>query len=204
MIIILIFDIIQTTIIYFCFFTFFIEITERDYQMVDYERPVCCFFGHRKIEETSELVGKLYRTIEELIASKGVHTFLFGSKSDFDELCLKIVTEQKEKYPHIKRIYVRSAYPRIPDWYKASLLERYEGTYFPERMEHSGRASYVERNQEMINQADFCVVYYDETYLPPRRKNSKRDLTDYQPKSGTAVAYHYAVKKKKDIINVFE
>ena len=70
-------------------------------------------------------------------------------------------------------------------------------------MEKAGKASYVERNQEMINQSDYCIVYYDDNYLPPRRKNSRRDLTDYQPKSGTAIAYDYAVKKKKKIINVF-
>ena len=70
-------------------------------------------------------------------------------------------------------------------------------------MEKAGKASYVERNQEMINKSDFCVIYYDENYLPPRRKNSRRDLFHYQPKSGTAVAYDYAVKKKKKIINCF-
>lgn len=70
-------------------------------------------------------------------------------------------------------------------------------------MEKAGKASYVERNQEMINQSNYCIVYYDDNYLPPRRKNSRRDLTDYQPKSGTAVAYEYAIKKKKEIINVF-
>ena len=69
-------------------------------------------------------------------------------------------------------------------------------------MENAGKASYVERNQEMINESNFCVVYYDENYLPPRRRNSRRDLTDYQPKSGTAVAYAYAVRKKRGIINV--
>ena len=68
-------------------------------------------------------------------------------------------------------------------------------------MENAGRASYVERNQEMINKSDFCIVYYDENYAPPKRKNSRRDLTDYQPKSGTKIAYDYAVKKKKIIIN---
>ena len=71
-------------------------------------------------------------------------------------------------------------------------------------MENAGRASYVERNQEMINKSEYCVVYYDESYTPPRRKNSKRDLTDYQPKSGTKVAYDFAVKKCRQIINVFE
>ena len=62
---------------------------------------------------------------------------------------------------------------------------------------------YRELYQEMINHSKFCVVYYDENYLPTRRKNSRRDLFDYQPKSGTAVAYEYAVKKKKEIINCF-
>jgi len=170
---------------------------------IDKEKT-CCFFGHRKIDETEELKNKLSEIIENLIVNENVDTFLFGSKSQFDDLCHKIVTELKEKYPHIRRVYVRSAFQYIPDWYEDSLLNHYEDTYFPEHMEKAGKASYVERNQEMINKSEFCVVYYDEKYLPPRRKNSRRDLFDYQPKSGTAVAYGYAVKKKKEIINVFE
>ena len=169
---------------------------------IDKEKS-CCFFGHRKIAETEELKNNLYEIIENLIVNEKIDTFFFGSKSQFDDLCHKVVTEMKEKYPHIKRVYVRSAFQHIPDWYEDSLLQHYEDTYFPEHMENAGRASYVERNQEMINHSKFCVVYYDENYLPPRRKNSRRDLFDYQPKSGTAVAYDYAVKKKKEIINVF-
>ena len=163
----------------------------------------CCFFGHRKIDETGELKNNLYEIIENLIVNEKVDTFLFGSKSQFDDLCHKIVSELKEKHPYIKRIYVRSAFQHIPDWYEESLLKHYEGTYFPEHMENAGRASYVERNQVMINHGKFCVVYYDKNYLPPRRKNSKRDLFDYQLQSGTAVAYDYAVKNKKIIINCF-
>ena len=170
---------------------------------IDKEKT-CCFFGHRKIDETEELKNKLYESIENLIENENIDTFLFGSKSQFDDLCHKIVTELKEKYPHIRRVYVRSAFQYIPDWYEDSLLNHYEDTYFPEHMEKAGKASYVERNQEMINKSEFCVVYYDEKYLPPQRKNSRRDLFDYQPKSGTAVAYNYAVRKKKEIINVFK
>ena len=119
----------------------------------------CCFFGHRKINETPELIERLTNEIEVLITEKEVDTFYFGSKSEFNSLCHKVVSDLKEKYPHIKRVYVRSAFQHIPDWYENSLLEYYEGTYFPEHMEKAGRASYVERNQEMINQSDFCVVY---------------------------------------------
>ena len=162
----------------------------------------CCFFGHRKVPNAVEIKNKVYKEVENLIANKDVCIFLFGSKSEFDDLCHEVVTELKEKYPHIKRVYVRSAFQHIPDWYEESLLKHYEDTYFPEHMENAGRASYVERNQEMINKSDFCVVYYDENYAPPRRRNSKRDLIDYQPKSGTKVAYDFAVKKKKEIINI--
>ena len=168
------------------------------------ENKVCCFIGHRKIEKTPVLKEKLLNILESLITKENVINFFFGSKSQFDDYCYEIVTELKKTYPHIKRVYVRSAFQHIPDWYEDSLLEHYEDTYFPEHMAKAGRASYVERNQEMINKSDFCVFYYDENYLPPRRKNSRRDLFDYQPKSGTGVAYDYAVKKKVEIINVFE
>lgn len=173
--------------------------------MEDKERKkTCCFFGHRKINETEELRDRMFKTIEQLITEKCVDTFLFGSKSKFNDFAHEIVSELKEKHPHIKRIYVRSAYQHIPDWYEESLLKHYEDTYFPEHMENAGRASYVERNQEMIKKSYYCICYYDENYLPPRRKNSRRDLFDYQPKSGTKVAYDFAVKKCGQVMNVFE
>lgn len=162
----------------------------------------CCFFGHRKIKETDELKEKLYMAIEHLITSDSVYIFLFGSKSDFDKLCLNIVTDLKEKYPHIQRIYVRAEFPFIDDEYKNYLLKSYDDTYYPEKMIGAGKAAYVERNQKMIDRSKFCIVYFDENYAPPRRKNSKRDITDYQPKSGTKIAFDYAVKKKSKIINM--
>ena len=164
----------------------------------------CCFLGHRKIHETSALLERLTREIEVLITEKSVSLFYFGSKSEFDDLCHKAVTKLKEKHPHIKRVYARSSFQHIPDWYKESLLKRYEDTYFPHHMENAGKASYVERNREMINKSDFCVMYFDKNYAPPKRKRSKRDVIGYQPKSGTAIAYAYAVKKKKKIINVLD
>ena len=162
----------------------------------------CCFLGHRKINETPELIERLTKEIAVLIMEKEVSTFYFGSKSQFDDLCHKVVTELRTKHPHIKRIYVRAAFQHISDWYEDSLLKHYEDTYFPVHMENAGRASYVERNHEMINKSNFCIVYYDENYAPPRRRNSKHDLTDYQPKSGTKIAYEYAAKKGLNIINV--
>ena len=69
-------------------------------------------------------------------------------------------------------------------------------------MINAGKAAYVERNYEMIDNSSHCVIYYDENYMPPRRKNSRRDLFDYQPNSGTKRAYDYAKRKRISIINV--
>ena len=60
------------------------------------ERTVC-FVGHRTIQESEELKRNLRRTIERLIVEEKVDTFLFGSKSRFDSLCLEIMTQLKEK-----------------------------------------------------------------------------------------------------------
>lgn len=150
----------------------------------------CCFFGHREIKETEELKQQLYSVIESLILLENVSKFLFGSKSQFNSLCYEQVTKLKEKYPHIKRIYVRAEFPQIDASYKAYLLESFEDTYFPQRAKRAGRAVYVERNREMIDHSQFCVVYYHADSLPPKRK------------SGTALALDYAIKKEKTIIQL--
>ena len=66
---------------------------------IDKEKA-CCFFGHRKIDETEELKNNLCGIIENLIVNENVDTFLFGSKSQFDDFCHKTVTELKEKYTY--------------------------------------------------------------------------------------------------------
>lgn len=65
----------------------------------------------------------------------------------------------------------------------------------------AGKASYVERNYAMIDDSDYCVFYYDESYLPPLHKYAKRCVFNYQPNSETKLAYLYAKRKKKEIMN---
>ena len=166
------------------------------------EKKTCCFFGHRKILEKEDLKIKLYQIIETLIIDSNADTFLFGSKSEFDQLCREVVGNLKEKHTHIKRIYVRAEFPEINEDYKKYLLEDFEDTYFPKRAINAGRAVYIERNCEIIDRSDICIVYYTDNYAPAKRRNSKRDLFAYQPKSGTSIAYQYAESKNKKIINV--
>ena len=176
----------------------------------------CSFFGHRTIDVTNELKQKVKQTIEDLIVKHNVSTFLFGSRSEFNDLCHLVVTELKEKYPSIRRIaYTCSSESCILESERKKWEKIYSNTYKREihllgvegEVEHktkytAGRASYVERNQAMINDSDYCVFYYDETYKPEIRRYSQRSIGYYQPKSGTALAYAYARQKKKFLINI--
>ena len=147
----------------------------------------CCIFGHREICETQELKQTLYETIEMLIVKEKVSVFIFGSKSQFNTLCHKVVTELKEKYKYIKRVYIRTEYPEIDEQYYAYLLENYEETYFPKKIIGATKALYVKRNYEMIDHSQFCIVYYDQKYSPTDRR------------SGTRIALKYAMKCKRKI-----
>ena len=104
---------------------------------------IVAVIGHRKIKKTQNLVNKLTETIVDLIENESADTFLFGSRSQFDELCYDVVTELRYKYSHVQRIYVRAEYQHISDDYLSYLLTYYEDTFFPEQVEHAGALSYV-------------------------------------------------------------
>ena len=181
----------------------------------------CCFIGHRTIEQVEELLPRLKDTIKRLILEEGVRYFLFGSRSAFDDLCHSIVTEYQKEYPHIVRVaYTRRSEYAVKAEEKEHMertwasvlkteisLKDYDAEVQSDRVYSAGKASYVERNQVMIDDSDFCIFYYNENYMPPKRKRTNRDLSTYQPKSGTRLAYEYAVRKSKDgektIINTF-
>lgn len=147
----------------------------------------CSFFGHRTINETYELRTELTETIEKLITDEKVDTFLFGSQSEFDRLCLELVTNLKEKYPHVKRIYVRAEYPLINEDYRNYLLNSYDETDYPEKLLGAGRAAYVERNCHMIERSRFCIIYYDEQSAPTTRKSGAKIALDCAIKKGRVI-----------------
>lgn len=161
----------------------------------------CSFFGHRDTPQTEELKQKVRETVERLIVEEGVDTFLFGSRSKFDELCHIVVTELQKKYPHIRRIaYLckhetaclvgtgASLTQKIEDITgRKELVLEYEEIKKSDRVNSAGRACYVKRNQYLINQSAFSIFCL---------KNKRVE------KSGTRIAYEYAQKKEGQIIFV--
>lgn len=175
----------------------------------------CSFFGHRKIAITSEIEQKVKLIVEELIINKNVSLFLFGSRSDFNYLCLQVVSELKDKYPHIKRIeytcknetcILESEREKWENIYSKIKKDKVTLLGVEEEYEHktkytAGKASYIERNQAMIDDSDYCVFYIDENYQPSEQHDKSAYLS--KKRSGTKLAYAYAQRKRKKIINVF-
>lgn len=160
--------------------------------MEELQEKSCCFIGHRKIEQSVQLERYVKDLVENLITKEKVQKFYFGSKSEFNSMCYDIVSELKLKYEYIKRVYCRSSFEYISDSYKEFLLSNYEETYFPEKCHKAGKLAYIKRNEEMINKSVICVFYCNQ--------NCKIEKI----KSGTIIAYEYAKRKNKVIINVCE
>ena len=176
------------------------------------------FIGHRTVVDATQVKIRLIEVIERLIAD-GADTFLFGSRSEFDRLCWEVVTELQAQHPNITRVSYNAPHESaITSKEERQHLEQifskltggdvhladYDSAVNSRKSMNATKDAYIMRNQEMIDNSDVCVFYYNKDYLPPRRKQSKRSVLDYQPQSGTAVAFEYAKRKKKTIINLFD
>ena len=154
---------------------------------------MCSFIGHRDVNATPELKMLLKEKIVKLIKREGVRYFLFGSASKFDELCLQTVTELKKQYPEIVRVYVRAKERYLTEERKKSLLKIYDDTIMPPDMENAGRASYVKRNQAMIDASTYCIFYCNPQYSLSMKQ--KLGYSVKRLKSGTQIAFDYANRK---------
>lgn len=166
-----------------------------------------CFIGHKEIERKEELKNKLIHVIKKLINDYDITNFLFGDKSDFNNLCVDIVSNLKNEYKSIKLIY----YPSN-DWYRDNEEENnkfFENIFNIHKIRYDkyiylnyyGKSGYVRRNKKMIDDSDICVFYYNINYVPKKTKWLKLNVSR---KSGTMIAYNYAKLKHKAIINLFE
>ena len=157
---------------------------------------VCCFIGHRDVRKTADVQMRLKEIVKDLIENNEVTVYIFGSRSTFNQMAYEVVTELKRTYTDIERVYARAEYPSADDDYKEYLLTIYDDTYFALKSASCGKASYLERNKEMIDRSEICVFYYDSSYEPIKRGRGSKN-------SGTRLAYEYATKRRKRVINIF-
>jgi len=150
------------------------------------EHKICSCFGHKEIEITEKLTKELKSFIEWLITFRKFDVFYFGGLGSFDNLCHKMVSELKLKYPYIKRVYC------VPNEGWLNLLKRpsyikndeYEEFIYLSLDFNWWYQRIYYRNVEMINKSDFVIFYV---------KNNEN--------SGAYKALQYAEKQKKEFIN---
>ncbi len=167
------------------------------------KQEVCCFIGHRRVGETETLKLRIYSVTEKLIKS-GIRVFLFGDHSEFNDMCYEVVTELKSLYPKILRVLYRKDYPRADAYTLQFYLDEFDDSICPDRVGRAGAAAYIERNRAMIAQSSVCVFYYDTDYRAISRRYVKNRIVTRETKSGTKIAYDFAVSQNSKIIILFE
>lgn len=148
---------------------------------------ICSCFGHSDVTVTEDLTERTRKEIEKAIAD-GVRFFLFGGRSDFDDLCYDLVTEQKNANPQLglKRVFCFPLCKQLrkpPIWF---IPKEYEAKVCPDKEFDYWYTSIYYRNLAMIDRSDLVLFWVE------KRENS-----------GAYKTYRYAVKKHKKIVNLF-
>ena len=147
----------------------------------------CSCFGHFDVDITDDLIARTRIEIDKAVTD-GIRIFLFGGRSDFDDLCYDLVTVKKNAEPQlgIKRVFcfpLENQLRKPPWWYKR---KEYEALECPTKDFDYWYTSIYYRNLAMIDQSDLILFWVEE------RENS-----------GAYKTYRYAVKKHKRIVNLF-
>ena len=145
----------------------------------------CSIFGHREFKVDNEFLSILQNCIENLIQNENVDVFIFGSKSMIYIYCWHIIEKLKQKYPFVKTIVV-NCFGEL----KNNSIMRFDETI--NFKNSSNKYLYIERNHFMIDMSDMVLFYFNPCYSPKTKT-----------RSGTHLAYNYALKNNKKIYNIF-
>ena len=129
------------------------------------------------------------RIIIESLIIKGCKTFYFGGYGEFDGLCYEIVTDLKQRYNDIKRVFCLTEEKHLierkrPRWLINQLYEEY--VYLHLQYDYWYTRIYY-RNCEIVRNSDYIVFY-------ARNEES----------SGAYKTLKYAKRLKKQYINLTE
>lgn len=160
-----------------------------------------CFTGHRRFINQHDkaleerLTAYMVKILTEYVEEKDVTEFYAGGASGFDNFAANCVLKVKETHPDIKLIEVLP-FDRNKMSAKWSDTERRLLMYLCKTadkvVEKSGSehydGCYKDRNQYMVNHADYCVAWYNPN----------------QSRSGTGQTVRMAKKKNIPVKNIFE
>lgn len=161
-----------------------------------------CVIGHRKVVHKEQVKEEFLENIKIIKNHCNKLDCLFGSKSEFNDLCYDVIDNLKKEQIGIRSVFYRCKHETawlygqdVVDHNLVSFInnestfDRYDEIILSEHLLKTTKNSYIQRNFNMIDNSDICIFYYDEG-------NAKHN-------SGTKLAYDYAKKKQKMIINLF-
>lgn len=120
--------------------------------------PTCTFFGHRDCP--GGLRSDLRNVIIDLITNHGVDMFYVGNQGAFDALVRDVLQELAHDYPKVQHAVVLAYMPSE----RTESIE-YSDTMLPEGIEFvHPRYAISWRNNWMLQQADFVVVYVSHSW----------------------------------------
>ena len=116
----------------------------------------CTFFGHRDCPDS--IRPKLRSVLIDLIENQQADTFYVGRQGSFDALVYATLRELAAEYPHIR-------YAAVLERLSGKNTDDFTETLFPGAMENvPPRFAIDRRNNWMLQQADFVVVYVTHTW----------------------------------------
>ena len=150
------------------------------------------FLGHRRIVNIKEVKENMINVLTSVL-NQGVSRVLIGCHGDFDWLALKTCLEFKKENNFDFKIYIVLTSVSFLNKGKSgkSLASIYqdmgcETTFYDiEDVYYKNRITYS--NKKMIDESDLIICCVD--------------MSAYQ--SGAKTAVKYALRKKKEIINLF-
>lgn len=160
-----------------------------------YNRSVGCkmititFFGHRELFNR-DIRNRLKAEIEKYLG-EDIHCII-GTHGEFDSLALSVCRELRRSYPNIKITVVFTTLNVLQKGEDelcstADLYNDVETAIYDIEEEHYKRQIIVS-NQRMVDDSDMVICYVD--------------MERYQ--SGAKKAVKYALKKGKQVINLFK
>lgn len=168
----------------------------------------CCIIGHRTIEDDVEkLFEKIGSYVKYLVENKNVTIFKFGFYGAFNDMCYNLIAGLKIYNPQIKLVLYSLNNEIAYTFEEAELYQKHynrknkdftfkcfdEILYLNDIDETKFKHACVLRNKKLIDESDYCMIYFRNDYSLPTKNDMPRN-------SGTKIAYDYAVKQKKKIL----
>ena len=155
----------------------------------------CCIICNRKIDDLKkyEIRNKLIYLIENF----NISIFNFGFYGEFNDLCYELLVELKNRYSKIKLVLfslnneIAYTFDEVDRVKKKPFSNKCfdEIIYLEDVDETKFKYACVLRNKKLVDESDFCFIYYKESYSLPNNRNS-----------GTKIAFEYAKKQNKFIV----